>query len=87
MSGRTDILPFQEANYKSERQVQTSILELLLAFIFDLEQPEDAILLIEMGVASIQLIELVTLPMITTVVGTCVHIPKPKNGKMPEVTR
>ena len=70
MSGRTDILPFQEANYISERQVQTSILELLLAFIFDLEQPEDAILLIEMGVASIQLIELVTLPMITTVVGT-----------------
>ena len=25
--------------------------------------------------------------LITTVVGTCVHIPKPKNGKMPEVTR
>ena len=37
MSGRTDILPFQEANQVSERQVQTSILELLLAFIFDLD--------------------------------------------------
>ena len=37
MSGRTDILPFQEANQVSDRQVQTSILELLLAFIFDLD--------------------------------------------------
>lgn len=30
-------IPFQEANQVSDRQVQTSILELLLAFIFDLD--------------------------------------------------